>query len=129
MSLLRTLSGVPTGGPGVIFNNVHIGALNATDLEIFLFSSRAILYQGMVMCSLAGTVPVVSDMHSGRRAVTVGQFPLTGEGAMLTRRAVASAHTVVAHAAALLQQIIITLCSRARRCDVTTRRPPAHAAR
>jgi hypothetical protein len=37
----RTLSGVPTGGPGDILNNVHIGALNATDSEIFLFGSRA----------------------------------------------------------------------------------------
>jgi hypothetical protein len=51
----------------------------------------------------------------------LGQFQLTGEGAVLTCRAVASAHTVAAHAAVLLQQIIITLCSRARRCDVTTR--------
>jgi hypothetical protein len=37
----RTLSGVPTGGSGDILNNVHIGALNATDLEILLFGSRA----------------------------------------------------------------------------------------
>jgi hypothetical protein len=44
-------------------------------------------------------------------------------------RAVASTHIVAAHAAALLQQIIITLCSRAWRCDVTTRRLPAPAAR
>jgi hypothetical protein len=55
------------------------------------------------------------------------QFPLTGEGAVLTCRAIASAHTIAAHAAALLQQIIITLCSRVRRCDVTTRRPPLYA--
>jgi hypothetical protein len=59
----------------------------------------------------------------------LGQFPLTGERAMLTRRAVASAHTEAAHAATLLQQIIITLCSCARRCDVTTRRLPARRAR
>jgi hypothetical protein len=37
----RTLSGVSTGGPGDILNNVHIGALNATDSEIFLFGPRA----------------------------------------------------------------------------------------
>jgi hypothetical protein len=53
----------------------------------------------------------------------LGQFLLTGEGAMLTRYAVASAHTIAAHASALLQQIIITVCSYARRRDVTTRRP------
>jgi hypothetical protein len=35
-----TLSGVPTGGPGDILNNVHIGALNASDPEIFLISLR-----------------------------------------------------------------------------------------
>jgi hypothetical protein len=38
---VRTLSGAPTGGPGDILNNVHIGALNALDLEIFLVSLRA----------------------------------------------------------------------------------------
>jgi hypothetical protein len=54
----------------------------------------------------------------------LGQFPLTCEGAMLTCRTVATAHTVAAHAAALLQQIIITLCLCARRCDYT---PPARA--
>jgi hypothetical protein len=37
----RTLSGVPTGGPGDILNNVHIGALNASDPEIYLISLRA----------------------------------------------------------------------------------------
>jgi hypothetical protein len=58
----------------------------------------------------------------------LGQFPLTCEGAMLTCHAVASAHTVAAHAAALLQQIIITLCSRARRCGVTICRLPAPTA-
>jgi hypothetical protein len=31
----------------------------------------------------------------------LGRFPLTGEGAMLTRRAIASALTVAAHASAL----------------------------
>jgi hypothetical protein len=38
---VRTLSGVPTGGPGIILNNVHIGALNASDPEFFLISLRA----------------------------------------------------------------------------------------
>jgi hypothetical protein len=36
----RTLSGAPTGGPGDILNNVHIRALNASDLEIFLVGLR-----------------------------------------------------------------------------------------
>jgi len=38
----RTLSGAPTGGPGDIFDIVHSGALNATDLEIVV-SLRAYL--------------------------------------------------------------------------------------
>jgi hypothetical protein len=38
----------------------------------------------------------------------LGQYPLTGEEAALTRRTVASAHTVAAHASAHLQQAIIT---------------------
>jgi hypothetical protein len=71
----RTLSGVPTGGPGDILNNVHIGALNATYSEIFLFGPMRILYQDMVMCCLASTGSAVIDMHSGRRAVTVGSVP------------------------------------------------------
>jgi hypothetical protein len=37
----RTLSGAPTGGPGDILNNVHVGALNASDPEIFLVGLRA----------------------------------------------------------------------------------------
>jgi hypothetical protein len=99
-------------------------------LQIRKSSSSApvrILRLDLVLCRLAYTGSAASDMHSGRRAVTVGlQFPLTGEGAMLTRRAIASARTVAVHAAAFLQQIIITLCSRARRCDVTIRRLPAY---
>jgi hypothetical protein len=55
----------------------------------------------------------------------VGQDPLTDEGAALTRRTVASVHTVAAHASAHLQQAII---AHARRRDVTTRRLPAHRA-
>jgi hypothetical protein len=84
--------------------------------------------QVMVICRLTGTVPAIRDLHSRRRAVTactvedvlplLGLSPLTGEGAMLTCRSVTSVHTVAAHASALLQQTIITLCSRARRCDV-----------
>jgi uncharacterized metal-binding protein len=101
-------------------------------LKIRKSSSSApvrILRLDLVLCRLACTGPAASDMHSGRRADTVGsQFPLAGKGAMLTCRAVASARTVAAHAVAHLQQIIITLSSCARCCDVTTRRPPARAA-
>jgi hypothetical protein len=48
----RTLSGVPTGGPTDILNNVHIGALNASDLEISLISLRAYPSSGygLVLC-------------------------------------------------------------------------------
>jgi hypothetical protein len=99
-------------------------------LQIQKSSSSApvrILRLDLVLCRLACTGSTASDKHSGRRAVTVGsQFPLTGEKAMLTCRAVASARTVAAHATALLQQIIIILCSRARRCDVTTHHPSAY---
>jgi hypothetical protein len=99
-------------------------------LQIRKSSSSApmrILRLDLVLCRLACTEPGASDMHSGRRADTVGsQFPLTSEGTMLTCRAVASARTVAAYAVALLQQIIITLCSRARRCDVTTHHPSAY---
>jgi hypothetical protein len=58
----------------------------------------------------------------------LGQYPLIGEGAALTRRAVASVHTVGAHASTLLLQTIIIPCSRARRCEMTVRRLPAHSA-
>jgi hypothetical protein len=34
--------------------------------------------QGMVMCRLTGTVPIVSDMHRGRRAATVKRSPHQG---------------------------------------------------
>jgi hypothetical protein len=91
----------------------------------YFSAPMGILYQGMVMCHFGSTVPAVSDMHSGRRAVTIGSIPADRRRAMLTCRAVASAHTVAAQAVALLQQIIITLCSCAQRCDVTTRRPRA----
>jgi hypothetical protein len=38
-------------------------------------ASVRILYQGMVMCRLAGTGSAVSDMCSERCAVTVGSVP------------------------------------------------------
>jgi hypothetical protein len=83
-------------------------------LQIRKFSSSAsvrILRLDLVLCRLACTGSAASDMHSERHADTFGsQFPLTGEGAMLTCHAVTSARTVAAHAAILLQQIIITLC-------------------
>jgi hypothetical protein len=56
------------------------------------------------------------------------QYPHIGEGAALTRRTVASAHTVAAHASALLQQTIVTSCSRVRRCELTARLLPVHSA-
>jgi hypothetical protein len=59
----------------------------------------------------------------------LGQFLLTSEGAISTCRAVASAHTVAVDAVVLLQQTIITLCSRARRRDVTIHRLPMRRAR
>jgi hypothetical protein len=58
----------------------------------------------------------------------LGQYPLTGEGAVLTHRAFTSVYTVGVHASALLQQTIIIPCSRARRCELTVRRLPAHSA-
>jgi hypothetical protein len=71
----RTLSGVPTVGPGDMLNKIDIGVLNATDSEIFLFGPVRIVFQGMVMCRLASTVSAVSDMHCERRAVIVGLVP------------------------------------------------------
>jgi hypothetical protein len=44
----------------------------------------------------------------------LGYYPLTGEGAALTRRAAASMRIVAVHVSTLLQQTIITPCSRAR---------------
>jgi hypothetical protein len=63
----RTLSGVPTYGSGDILNNVHIGALNASDPEIFLISLRL----DMVLCRLAGIGSAAADMRRGSRAVAV----------------------------------------------------------
>jgi hypothetical protein len=58
----------------------------------------------------------------------LGQYPLTGEEAALTRRAVASAHTVIVHASALLQQTIITPCSRVWHRELTARLLPMYSA-
>jgi hypothetical protein len=54
------------------------------------------------MCRLTGIVPAASVRTVGDVLSLLGQYPLTGEGAALTRRAVGSAHTVAAHASALL---------------------------
>jgi hypothetical protein len=92
--------------------------------QIWKSSSSApvrILRLHLVLYRLVCTGSAASDMEMCCHCWVT--FPLTGEGAMLTCRVAASARTVAAHTAALLQQIIITLCSRARRCDVTTRRP------
>jgi hypothetical protein len=90
-------------------------------------ASVRILRLDLVLCCLTCAESAASNMHSERCADTVvgSQFPLTYKGVMLTCCAVGSARPVAAHAAALLQQIIITLCSRARRCDVTSHRPSA----
>jgi hypothetical protein len=85
-------------------------------------STRVWLYADSLAQCLLSVTCTVEDVLS-----LLDQFPPIGEGAMLTCRAVASVHTVAAHAAALLQQIIITLCSRARRYDGTTRCPLAYA--
>jgi hypothetical protein len=54
------------------------------------------------MCRLTGIVPAVSVRTMEDMLSLLGQYPLTGEGATLTRHAVASAHTVAAHASTLL---------------------------
>jgi hypothetical protein len=91
------------------------------EVDVHIFYQGMVMYRFTARClpSVTCTVEVV--------LLPLDQFLLTGEGVVLTCHAVASAHTVAVHAAALLQQIIITLCSRARRCDVTTRRPPSYA--
>jgi hypothetical protein len=84
--------------------------------------------QDMVLCRLTGTVPAVS-VHTVEDVLSLmGRYPLTGERAALTRRAIASARTVAVRASALLQQTIITRCSRARRSELTVCRLPAHSA-
>jgi hypothetical protein len=75
---------------------------------------------------LLSTLRTVEDVMS-----LLGQDPLTGEGAALTRCAVASARTVAAHASALLQQTIITpypCYPRARRSELIVRRLPVRSA-
>jgi hypothetical protein len=75
-------------------------------LQIWKSCSSApvhILYQGMASAvSLAQCLLTVTCTVEDVLSLS-GQFPLTGEGAMLTCRAVATAHTVATHAAALLQ--------------------------
>jgi hypothetical protein len=72
--------------------------------------------------------PAVS-VHTVKDVLSLlGQYLLTGEGVALTRRAVASARTVAVHASALLQQTIITPCSRAWRNELTVHRLPVHSA-
>jgi hypothetical protein len=58
----RTLSGVLTGGFGDILNNVHIGALNASDPEIFLISLRAYPLPGYGHMPFASTVEDVPSL-------------------------------------------------------------------
>jgi hypothetical protein len=72
---------------------------------------------------LLSTLRTVEDVLS-----LLGQDPLTGEGAALTRRAVASARTVAVHASALLQQAIITPYPRTWRSELTVRRLPVRSA-
>jgi hypothetical protein len=76
----RTLGGAPTGGSGDLLNNVHtlepltprykdLPSCSSLDREVDVRTHN----QGV--CRLTGTVPAVSDMHNGRRAVTVGSIP------------------------------------------------------
>jgi hypothetical protein len=134
----RTLSGAPTDGPGDTLNNIQTGAFNATDTEILHSSSFLQSSIEKMMC--VSTARVWSCAALSAQCLlsvtrTVGdvlslldQFPLTGEGAMLTRHSVASALTVAVDASALAQQTIITLCSRARHGNVTAHRMPARRA-
>jgi hypothetical protein len=60
-----------------------------------------------VVCCLAGTVTAVSvTQYSGAMPPLLSEN-LSGEGAALTRRAVASARPIAVHASALLLQAII----------------------
>jgi hypothetical protein len=71
----RTLSGAPTGGPSDILNNVHIGALNASDPEISSSASTRILRLDMVLCRLVSIGFAAADMRRGSRAVDVESAP------------------------------------------------------
>jgi hypothetical protein len=100
----RTLSGVPTGGPSGKLNNIHTRAFNVTDTKIFHFSF--FLWSSIEKLMCVSTARVWScDALPAQYLLSVtctvedvlsllGQFLLTGEGAMLTCCAVASAHTV-----------------------------------
>jgi hypothetical protein len=134
----RTLSGAPTGGPDILLNNVQtLEPLTPRYRNLPLQLLPIVLSIEKLMCvsttrvwscvtlpaqCLLSAACTVEDMLS-----LLDQFPLIGEWAMLTCCTVASAHTVAAYAADLLQQIIITLCSCARRCYVTIRRPRARS--
>jgi hypothetical protein len=71
----HTLSGAPIGGPNDILNNVHIGALNVSDPEIFLIASVRILRLDMVLCRLASIESTAADMRRGSHAVDVESAP------------------------------------------------------
>jgi hypothetical protein len=76
-------------------------------------------------CAALPAQCLLSMLHTVEDVLSLlGQYSLTA----LTRRAVASAHTVATHASALLQQTIIPPCSRAQRCELTVHRLPAHNA-
>jgi hypothetical protein len=77
-----------------------------------------------VVCCLAGTVLLSVLLNSGAVPPLFSEN-LSGEGAALTRRAVASARTVAAHALAhLLQAIIMPRAALWR-----DRTPPAYSIR
>jgi hypothetical protein len=79
-------------------------------------------------CAALPAQYLLSVLHTVEVVLSLlGQYPLTGKAATLSRRAVASAHTVTVHASALLQQTIITPCSRTRRCELTARLLPVHS--
>jgi hypothetical protein len=135
-----TLSGAATGGPGVLLNNVHTLELlmpRYRDLPLQLLHVVLTIEKLMCIsttrvwsCAALPAQCLLSVTCTVEGALSLlGLFPLTGKGAMLTHCAISPAYIVAAHTADLLQQIIITLCSCAQRCDVTIRRLPAPAAR
>jgi hypothetical protein len=71
----RTLSGVLTGEPGDILNNVPIGAFNALDPEIFLISLLRILRLDMVLCRPVSIGSAAANMRRGSRAIAVESAP------------------------------------------------------
>jgi hypothetical protein len=76
-----------------------------------------IFSQDMDLCHLTSILLAFSVCTVEIVLSLLGQYRLIGEGAALTRRAVASAHTVAAHASAHLQQTIMTPCSHACRAQ------------